>query len=66
MEKGLPFPRATKEIGDVCTQAKLISDNSKSGLAPKILTLKINQGTKFGTLKMPMFILFDVVILFFN
>ena len=28
----------------------------------RILTLKINQGTKFGTLKKPMFSLFDVII----
>ena len=28
-----------------------------------IQALKINQGTKFGTLKTPMFSLFDVIIL---
>ena len=27
-----------------------------------ILTIKINQGTKFGTLKKPMFSFFDVII----
>ena len=31
-------------------------------LTPRTLTLKINQGTKFGTLCMRMFILFDVII----
>ena len=28
----------------------------------RIKALKINQGTKFGTLKMPIFSLFDVII----
>ena len=32
----------------------------------KIQALKINQGTKFGTLKKPMFSLFDVIIFWFN
>ena len=31
-----------------------------------IQALKINQGTKFGTLKKPMFSLFDVIIFWFN
>ena len=31
-----------------------------------IQALKINQGTKFGTLKKPMFSLFDVIIFLFN
>ena len=31
---------------------------------PKTLTLKSNQGTKFGTLQMPMFSLFDLIIFF--
>ena len=34
-------------------------------LTSRILTLKINQGTKFGTLKKPIFSLFDVVIYLF-
>ena len=32
----------------------------------KIQALKINQGTKFGTLKKPMFSLFDEIIFWFN
>ena len=35
-------------------------------LTPRILTLKISQGTKFGTLKRPKFSLFDVTIFWFN
>ena len=35
-------------------------------LTPRIPTLKINQGTKFGTLKKPMFSLFYLVIFLFN
>ena len=35
-------------------------------LTPRILTLKINQGTKFGTLKKPMFSFFNVIIILFN
>ena len=35
-------------------------------LTPRILTLKINQGTKFGTLKKPIFSLFDMIIFWFN
>ena len=31
-----------------------------------IQALKINQGTKFGTLKKPMFSLIDVIIFLFN
>ena len=31
-----------------------------------IQDLKINQGPKFGTLKKPMFSLFDVIIFWFN
>ena len=31
-----------------------------------IQALKINQGTKFGALKKPMFSLFDVIIFLFN
>ena len=31
-----------------------------------IQALKINQGPKFGTLKKPMFSLFDVIIFWFN
>ena len=31
---------------------------------PRTLTLKSNQGTKSGTLKKPMFCLFDVIIFF--
>ena len=38
--------------------AKLISDNSSSE--------NYNQGTKFGTLKKPIFSLFDVIIFLFN
>ena len=45
--------------------AKLISDDSSSD-AEDILTLTINQVTKFGTLKKPVFRLFDVIIIFFN
>ena len=36
------------------------------GWTPKILTLSINQGTKFGTLKKPMFSLFDVINFWFR
>ena len=32
----------------------------------RILTMKIKQGTKFGTLKKPMFSFFDVIIFWFN
>ena len=35
-------------------------------LTPRIPTLKINQGTKFGTLKKPMFSLSYLVIFLFN
>ena len=45
--------------------AKLISDDSSSD-AEDILTLTTNQATKFGTLKKPVFRLFDVIIIFFN
>ena len=45
--------------------AKLISDDSSSD-AEDILTLTTNQATKFGTLKRPVFSLFDVIIFFFN
>ena len=31
-----------------------------------IQALKINQGTKFGTLKKPIFSLFDVIFVWFN
>jgi len=41
--------------------AKLISDDSSSD-AEDILTLTINQATKFGTLKKPVFSLLDVII----
>ena len=41
--------------------AKLISDDSSSD-AEDILTLTINQATKFGKLKKPVFSLFDVII----
>ena len=33
---------------------------------PRILILKSNQGTKFGALKKPASILFDVIIFSFN
>ena len=35
-------------------------------LMPRILTLKINQGTKFGTLRKPMLSYFDVIIFWLN
>ena len=35
-------------------------------LMQRILTLKFNQGNKFGTLRKPMFSLFDVIIFWFN
>ena len=35
-------------------------------LTPRILTLKINWGTKFGTLKKLMLALFDVITFLFN
>ena len=35
-------------------------------LTPRTLTLKSNQGTKSGTLKKPMFSLFDVIPFFFQ
>ena len=41
--------------------AKLINDDSSSD-AEDILTLTINQATKFGTLKKSVFSLFDVII----
>ena len=48
--------------------AKLISDDFFKLLTPRILTLKINQGTKFGTLTKiahVKFINFDVIIFFY-
>ena len=44
---------------------KLIRDRIQAH-TPRILTLKINQGTKSGTLKKPMFSLFDVIIFLFD
>ena len=44
--------------------AKLISDNLAR--VPRMLALKIDQITKFGTLKKPMFCLFDVINCRFN
>ena len=41
-------------------------DSAKLVLIVKIQGLKINLGTKFGTLKKPMFSLFDVIIFWFN
>ena len=35
-------------------------------MMPRILTIKINQGTKFGTLEKPMFSFFDVISFLFN
>ena len=43
--------------------AKLISDVA---VTLKILTLKIIQGTKFGTFIKPMFSMLDVIIFLFN
>ena len=40
-------------------QAKLISDDAK--VIDRLLTIKINQGTKFGTLEKPMFSFFEVI-----
>ena len=45
--------------------AKLISDDSSSD-AEDILILTINQATKFGTLKKPLFSLFDVINFLYN
>ena len=42
--------------------AKLISDVA---VTLKILTLKIIQGTKFGTFIKPMFSMLDVIIFFY-
>ena len=47
-------------------EAKLIGDDSSSGVEDTVLTLKINPGTKFGTLIKPMFSIFDVIIFRFN
>ena len=44
--------------------AELISDNQAP--VPRILALKIYQITKFGTLKKPLFCLFDVINFRFN
>jgi len=44
---------------------KLIRDQIQAQ-TPRILTLKIKQGTKSGTLKKPMFSLFDVIVFLFN
>ena len=42
------------------------NNNRPRPLTPRTLTLKINQGTKFGTLCMRMFSLCDVIIFLFN
>ena len=46
--------------------AKMIGDDSSSGVEDTVLTLKINPGTKSGTLIKPMFSIFDVIIFRFN
>ena len=46
--------------------AKLIGYDSSSGVEDTVLTLKINPGTKFGTLIKSMFSIFDVIIFRFN
>ena len=46
--------------------AKMIGDDSSSGVEDTVLTLKINPGTKFGTLIKPMLSIFDVIIFRFN
>ena len=46
--------------------AKMLGDDSSSGVEDTVLTLKINRGTKSGTLIKPMSSIFDVNIFRFN
>ena len=52
--------------GERILREKADCKQSAQALTPMILKLKIKQGNKFGTLKKPMFSLFEVIFLISN